>query len=348
MSEQEWNAGRRPGFTNAPSGSPGARLRTLRNEGGFTVEQIASQLRLAPRQIIALESDDHAALPGMPIVRGFIRSYAKLLRTDPAPLLVGLGAELASQYPLQPREGLSAPFRQARVPSMTQRDKGTSARWLILSLVLVLAATALWASGYLRDIAAFAQSLPSQLKEVLNVVESPPPAVSTQGVQPESPLQSELPASPAVAAMGQQDAGIDDNDAVFGAVSSVEPDVPPSIEQVQDVAAGTSSAQPKPAPAVAPIATSPFTSGNAGVVASASMNALVLRATGESWLEIRRSADGKVLLATMVTAGESITFNVAEPISVLIGNSLGVKVTLRGAAVELKAGRANIARLNLK
>ena len=348
MSEQECNAGRRPGFTNAPSGSPGARLRTLRIEGGFTVEQIASQLRLAPRQIIALESDDHAALPGIPIVRGFIRSYAKLLRTDPAPLLVGLGAELAFQHPLQPREGLSAPFRHARVPSMTQRDKGTSARWLILSLVLLLATTVLWASGYLRDIPAFSQSLPSQLEEVLRLVESSPPAASAQGVEPEPSLQSELPASLAVAAMGQQDAGIDDNHAVFGAASAFEPNVLPSIEQVQEVAAGASSAQPTPPLAVAPTATSASTSGNAGVVDSASKNALVFRATGESWLEIRRGADGNVLLSRMVAAGESVTFNVAEPISIVIGNALGVKVTLRGAAVELKTGSTNVARLNLK
>lgn len=348
MSEQEWNAGSRPEFTDAPTGSAGARLRTLRIEGGFTVEQIASQLYLAPRQIIALESDDHAALPGMPIVRGFIRAYAKLLRTDPAPLLVGLGADMASQQSLQLRGSLSAPLPQARVPSMVQRDNGTSARGLIPGLVLVLATTVLWASGYLRDIAVFAESLPSEIEDVLKLVESRPPAASAQSVQPVPPSPSELPASPSVEAMDQQYSGIDDNNAVSGAVAAAAPELPPSIEQVQGLAAGALSAQPKPTPAVEPTATSASTSGNAGVVASASKDALVLRATGESWLEIRRGADGKVLLSRMATAGESVTFNVAEPISVVIGNASGVKVTFRGAAVDIKAGGGNIARLNLK
>ncbi|MDP2878656.1 MAG: helix-turn-helix domain-containing protein, partial [Sulfuricella sp.] len=40
-----------------------------------------------PRQIEALEADDHASLPGKTFLRGFLRNYAKLLQLDPEPLL---------------------------------------------------------------------------------------------------------------------------------------------------------------------------------------------------------------------------------------------------------------------
>lgn len=67
--------------------SPGARLATAREAMGWTVKQVAAQLKLATRQIVALEADDYAALPEPAVVRGFIRAYAKLLKLDAVPLL---------------------------------------------------------------------------------------------------------------------------------------------------------------------------------------------------------------------------------------------------------------------
>ncbi|MFZ6874286.1 helix-turn-helix domain-containing protein [Undibacterium sp. Di27W] len=67
--------------------SPGAKLAAGRNALGWTVEQVAAQLRLAPRQIIALEKDDYPALPEAAIVKGFTRAYAKLVKLDPEPIL---------------------------------------------------------------------------------------------------------------------------------------------------------------------------------------------------------------------------------------------------------------------
>lgn len=67
--------------------SPGAKLTAGRNALGWTVEQVAAQLKLAPRQIIALEKDDYPALPEAAIVKGFTRAYAKLVKLDPDPIL---------------------------------------------------------------------------------------------------------------------------------------------------------------------------------------------------------------------------------------------------------------------
>ncbi|MFZ6654600.1 helix-turn-helix domain-containing protein [Undibacterium sp. TJN19] len=64
--------------------SPGAKLAAGRNAMGWSVEQVAAQLKMAPRQIISIEKDDYAALPEAAIVKGFVRAYAKLLKLDPA------------------------------------------------------------------------------------------------------------------------------------------------------------------------------------------------------------------------------------------------------------------------
>jgi len=76
---------------------------------------------------------------------------------------------------------------------------------------------------------------------------------------------------------------------------------------------------------------------------------LQLNVREDSWIEIRRSGDNRVLLSRLVKAGESETVQVAEPVSVVVGNAAGVDATLRGAPLELKASsKSNVARLTVK
>jgi len=74
----------------------GEQLRMAREVKGLSVTDVAAQIRLAPRQIEALEADDMASLPELPFVRGFVRSYAKLLGLDAQPLLAVLPDPYAS------------------------------------------------------------------------------------------------------------------------------------------------------------------------------------------------------------------------------------------------------------
>ncbi|MFZ6769556.1 helix-turn-helix domain-containing protein [Undibacterium sp. Di26W] len=62
--------------------SPGAKLSAARNALGLSVEQVSAQLKMAPRQIHAIEKDDYISLPEPAIIRGFLRTYAKLLKLD--------------------------------------------------------------------------------------------------------------------------------------------------------------------------------------------------------------------------------------------------------------------------
>ena len=58
---------------------PGNMLTKARTELGMSVEDVAAELRLSPRQISALEKDDYHSLPGPTYVRGYLRNYARLL-----------------------------------------------------------------------------------------------------------------------------------------------------------------------------------------------------------------------------------------------------------------------------
>src|SRR5258706_11348389 len=78
------------------SHSPGALLAAERSQRKLSVADMAARTRLAPAQIEALEADAYDRLPGWTWVRGAIRSYARALPIDPAPVL-GLHERLVAQ-----------------------------------------------------------------------------------------------------------------------------------------------------------------------------------------------------------------------------------------------------------
>lgn len=71
--------------------SPFAQFAHQRQTLGLSLEDAAQRLKLAPRQIEALEAGDFAQLPTGPFARGMLRNYARLLRLDAAPMLAALG-----------------------------------------------------------------------------------------------------------------------------------------------------------------------------------------------------------------------------------------------------------------
>jgi len=70
---------------------PGRALAAARAGLKLSVADVSQQIKYGVKQIEAIEADDYARLPGTTFVRGMIRSYAKLVQIDPAPLLAQMG-----------------------------------------------------------------------------------------------------------------------------------------------------------------------------------------------------------------------------------------------------------------
>ena len=66
-----------------------------REAAGLSLDQVAQQLKLAPRQVKALEDENFGELPGRTFSRGFVRNYARLLNLDPEDLLLALARRCA-------------------------------------------------------------------------------------------------------------------------------------------------------------------------------------------------------------------------------------------------------------
>ena len=84
----------------------GEQLKAAREERGLSIAEVAQSLKFAPRQLEALEQERFDLLPGGTFVRGMVRSYARLLKLPPEPMLEGMtgkfeapdAANLAARY----------------------------------------------------------------------------------------------------------------------------------------------------------------------------------------------------------------------------------------------------------
>jgi len=126
-----------------PAASAGTRLREAREAAGLTIDAVAQQLKLAPRQVKALEEDAFAQLPGRTFIRGFMRNYARLVRLDPDALLASLpegGATPSLDHP-----SLAPTTRAIGELPADAHGKPKAARWAIpLALTAIVAIGAVY------------------------------------------------------------------------------------------------------------------------------------------------------------------------------------------------------------
>ncbi len=123
-----------PGVEAEPF-SVGAALREARTRLGLGVPDVASRLKFAPRQIEALEEDDFAHLPEMAFVRGFVRSYARLLQLDPTPLLAALSRAI-----VQPAPVTVSPQAEVPIPK-NYSPRRPNIIWLVAALAVAATLT---------------------------------------------------------------------------------------------------------------------------------------------------------------------------------------------------------------
>ncbi len=121
--------------------SVGTQLREGREKMGLSVEDVVNRIKLAPRQIVALEADDFTGLPETAFLRGFVRSYARLLQLDVQPLLDALpGSKPEVQAEVAKRPLVETPFPTER----TARRPNVNLLIAALLLALAIAGFSVW------------------------------------------------------------------------------------------------------------------------------------------------------------------------------------------------------------
>jgi len=300
--------------------SPGVALANRRLERGLSLEDVAQHLKFGVRQITALEQDDFSRLPGATFVRGMIRSYAKLLEMDAAPLLQELG-----------RREIPAPatvdLRTTRIPFPDGAKRSTRV-YAVLSVLVVLAVLAVayeWQTG----------SAPWSSRTAEPVAQ-PAPVVAPGSLAPPAIPAENRTSSPAATGSTSMEPAV-----------AVPPPVAAQVGQASSVPVAVPPAVAKPAAAF-PTAQGSPTAVRVPVQGAAGKARLVLQFQQESWVEVKQ-ADGRILLSQMNRGGSEQEVGGTPPFDVVIGNAPSVRLFYNGQAVDLRPHyKVDVARLILE
>lgn len=293
----------------------GALLSTARVQAGYSVDQVAEQLKLSHRQVVALENNQFEQLPKMVIVRGFVRSYAKLLKVDPAVIIASLPKDAEeSNLDADLRPTLATPFMESRTPFLGRSDNHNK-KYLIGAVFLAFAALLFLLAQRIEQSGSF--------KHLFNHTETLSDATAPQEVVPAVVSQ------PAV-------------NAEVASVKQVSRPVEESSDQKTVL---------EPVGAALPAESSAATAAplvGSGVAPVLQDSQLRLKFRQDSWIQLKTAA-GIVITAHVAKAGTEETFEIKEPLQLKIGNAAGVDAWARGNALEIVPAKdTNVVNLNVK
>lgn len=295
--------------------SAGVLLRAARERQGTHLAVLAAALKVAPRKLELMEADRHGELPGPSFVRALALSMCRALKIDAEPVLAQLPRH-DSQVLDAVAHGLNQPLRERGAPA----EPGEWPRWLSLPVVgaaLLIAAAAL---VYVLPV-GFWSSLRPASGDAAQAGSSVP---ATPGAAPE-PVDRRPSVAPEPAPAVSAD--------------TADTAAPPP--------AAATPAQPAAPAASAVVDTVFLAPPEGGAAAGAGAGVLSVRASGESWVEVRDKS-GQVLLSRTLVAGESAGVDGTPPFKVTVGNAGATELLFRGKPVSLAAGRDNVARVELK
>jgi cytoskeleton protein RodZ len=350
-----------------PAFSVGAALREARERAGLSVEDVANRLKFAPRQITALEQDDFANLPETAFVRGFVRSYARMLQLDEARLLAALpGAPAPAAAPVVETKQINAPFHN--IYEQLQPNLGWIAGALGIVVVLVL-------------FAVMRSEKQPEAKPALEVVTAPqvePASAVASAVAPGTQLAEAAAPPPvfvSVPATGNGPAPT-----VTTAASPAAPNGAHKLHEKEKVATKPKPEAvkaPKPVPVPRPVepvtapgegASAVNETAQAGVVpspavvpesvasaeapAAAEPQAAKVRLNfvfdEDSWVEVK-DKDGKIMLSMLGLRGHEQGLYRVPPFNVTIGHASGVRLYFKGKQVDLAPHtRTDVAHVTLE
>lgn len=315
--------------TDAATARPGQLLRAERERRELTQKEIAAQMNLQVTTIDALENDAAEHLPAATFVRGYIRSYAKIVNLD--------GDALVKLY-----DGDNATPPPEIVPEIkthtqvSSNDKPVKAMTYLVTFGLVLLLIAWLQSQYVVDKNSGTENMAVTGQEMEEFEELPPPTAASQPAgtpdYPETPynaglileIQEPLPEIPETI-----DGTIELPDTSELTVSGAEaPNLAPTTGRVSNITQGTSSEEtPEP----------PLAAGDE----------LQLKLVQESWIEVYDSGNNRLYLG-LARPGEKIRLSGIAPFNVLLGYAPGVEVRFNGKSFDPQPhSHAGIARFKL-
>lgn len=379
------NSGEIPSMRSGLSSlGPGAALRAAREQARLSVAEIAHRTRLEPRIIDALEAEDYQSLAASAFIKGYLRSIARALDMDSAPLIARYTQLEETQDPKLADFATRSP---AQITSSSLVIRLVSA---LLVLVFVLLVAAWWRHNYqaaeksAEELAAleqevtapesdpgvplpYAYTIVDHSREPLGPVKtfrhqtdgSAPPAEEISGDDLTAAAPEEIPGDTRVAATEVAEpprsapAPHEAAPAATTATRELTPqqDARPAREPAPPETTPTPPAParqeaPRAADTPMPEPITPAPPAPRAVVGSGRQE-LLIEGRGESWVEVSDAAGKRLFMGTL-KPGQRIALKGRPPYDMVVGFPPAISASFNGAAVDLSdRPRSGVARYRL-
>lgn len=306
--------------TETPQNRPGQRLKAAREKLGLDQKEIASQLNLQVDTIDAVENDAADRLPAPTYVRGYLRSYARIVHEDADALIKLYENEAAGPPEIIPD------IRQHHQISST--DKPVKAVTYLITFGLALLLVAWLQSHY--------------------VVEKDNREMKTSGSAIEETEQNYDYTRPSYETSGESGY---DKPAVSGLSLYTDDQLPgPPVQPADSIDDKLIGEIGMPDSGAINTAISEVTGEPEATATDTPVFAddrIHFKITRDSWIEVHDSGNNRLYLG-LAKSGEEIDINGVAPFNVLLGYSSGVEVTFNGNRFDPEPySRAGIAKFTL-
>ncbi|MBJ3815670.1 cytoskeleton protein RodZ [Shimwellia pseudoproteus] len=304
----------------------GERLRQAREKLGLSQQVVAERLCLKVSTVRDIEEDKAPAELASTFLRGYIRSYARLVHVPEDELL----PMMAKQAPLkaakvQPMQSFSLGKRRKKRDGWLM-----SITWLVLFVVVGLTGAWWWQNhkAQQEEISTMADQSSAELSDAGNS-QSVPLDTSGSAATPvdngnSAPLADTSSAAPVPAPTDTQPAAPQTADQQPAVVS-------PSQANVDTAATPATPAVPS-APTAGQLPTDP--AQGAAAPGATDPNALVMNFNADCWLEVS-DATGKKLFSGLQHKGGNLNLVGQTPYKLKIGAPAAVQVQFQGKPVDL-------------
>ncbi|MGG7703315.1 cytoskeleton protein RodZ [Klebsiella aerogenes] len=311
--------------------STGARLRNAREQLGLSQQAVAERLCLKVSTVRDIEEDKAPADLASTFLRGYIRSYARLVHIPEEELL----PMMAKQAPI--RAAKVAPMQSFSLGKRRKKRDGwlMSFTWLILFVVIGLSGAWWWQDhkAQQEEITSMADQSTSDLNSSDSGSQSIPLDTSSANNAPDTTAANansapvDTSTAPAPSAPAATSAPVDNNAVVAPSQANVD----------------TAAAAP-----AAPAPTSALPTNQANAATTASAQDLVMNFSADCWLEVS-DATGKKLFSGLQRKGGNLNLSGQAPYKLKIGAPAAVQIQYLGKPVDLSRFiRTNqVARLTL-
>ena len=333
----------------------GAKLRQARERLNLSLEDVAGQIKIAPRKLTALEEERWQELPERPYLRGLVRNYARVLQLDAEPLMRSIDAAMgtsAAPQELNIKPALQAPFpHRPAGPHESPVNKLIAAG--VLGCIVIIAALVVPGTPEFHRFSAAAEEYFHREPQPAVALESASPGQThvglnaSQGSTLDNSASSVVSAdstasNPSSVAAGPSAAGaLGNSPAGSSTTSSVSS--PANRAGISAPSVVASAVPANAATAAANLSSMPLVASNS----IDSSGAVTMQFRDDSWVELRQ-ADGKVLSSKIYHGGTEQSIDVSAPLQLVIGNAPAVSLSYRGKPIDLDSyTRARVARLNL-